>query len=147
VTATPATFDTLAEGQKLRGRVTLTEAHVVLASGIFGDFAPVHMDELFARGTSFGARIAHGNLVVGVMVGVLGKALGRHALGLVEQQARFRAPVFFGDTVTTEWEVAGKAEQHDLDGGVVRFRGTCATERGVVVEAEAHLTVGNGTAP
>jgi acyl dehydratase len=139
------TFDSLEIGQKLTGRMTVSEAHVVLAAGIFGDFAPLHVDAQYAKTTRFGERIAHGTLITGIMAGVLSKALGKNALGYLEQNVRFLAPVFFGDTVATEWEVIEKISKEKLGGGIVKLKCECASDRGtIVVIGESALIVGNG---
>lgn len=139
------TFDSLEVGQKLHGRMTVTEAHVVLAAGIFGDFAPLHVDAEYAKTTRFGERIAHGTLITGIMAGVLSKGLGTSALGYLEQNVKFLAPVFFGDTVMTEWEVLEKIPKAKLGGGIVKLSCQSTSDRGtVVVSGESALIVGNG---
>lgn len=139
------TFDSLEVGHKLRGRMTVTEAHVVLAAGIFGDFAPLHVDAEYAKTTRFGERIAHGTLITGIMAGVLSKGLGENALGYLEQNVKFLAPVFCGDTVTTEWEVVEKIPKAKLGGGIVKLTCECSSDRGtVVIAGESALIVGNG---
>jgi acyl dehydratase len=125
--------------------MTVTETHVVIAAGIFGDLAPLHVDEEYARTTRFGERIAHGTLITGIMAGVLSKGLGPNALGYLEQNVRFLAPVFLGDTVTTEWEVIEKIPKAKLGGGIVRLACQCLSNRGtMVVKGESALIVGNG---
>jgi 3-hydroxybutyryl-CoA dehydratase len=119
----------LKAGDELRGRLTVTEAHVVLASGVFGDFASVYIDEQYAAGSRHGTRVAPGTLVAGVMVGVLGKALSGSMLGLVEQSFQFLTPVIPGDTVTTEW-VVGEKEEDPRGGGIVRLSVRCMTQAG-----------------
>ena len=138
-------FRSLEVGQLLQGRLTVTEAHIVLASGIFADFAPLHVDEEFARHTRYGTRIAHGTLVAGIMTGVLGKALGPNALGLLDNNVQFVAPVMPGDTLSTLWEVTEMTDKPELGGGIVRLVGRCATQKKtVVVNAECSLLVSNG---
>jgi acyl dehydratase len=126
-------FETLSVGQILDDRMTITEAHVVLAAGIFGDLAPLHVDEEYAKTTPFGARLVHGTLVTGVMAGVFGKWLGPNARGYLEQNVRFVAPVYIGDTLTTRWEVVEKIPKEKLGGGIVKLRVECSTQTGTVV--------------
>jgi 3-hydroxybutyryl-CoA dehydratase len=141
----PPSFANIEVGQKFEGRLTVTEAHVVLASGIFADFAPLHVDETFARQTRYGTRIAHGTLVIGIMAGVLSKALGPSALGLLDHRAQFLAPVVPGDTISTVWEVREKIETPRLEGGIVRLVGSSRTQKDtVVVTAECSLLVDYG---
>lgn len=126
-------FHELEIGQELTGRLTVTEAHIVLACGIFGDFAPLHVDEEFAKTTRFGTRIAHGTLITGIMAGVLSKNLGANAAGYLEQNVRFKAPVLAGDTVCTVWTVIEKLDKPRLNGGIVRLDVTCSTQQDEVV--------------
>jgi 3-hydroxybutyryl-CoA dehydratase len=141
-------FHQLEVGQQLSGRITVTEAHIVLACGIFADFAPLHVDEEYARQTRFGTRIAHGTLITGIMAGVLSKHLGPNAVGYLEQNVRFTAPVLAGDTVSTVWEITEKVDKPRLGGGIVTLRGTCSTQAGVTaVEGTSALIVAYGTEP
>jgi 3-hydroxybutyryl-CoA dehydratase len=145
VFALPPSFTSIEVGQKFTGRLTVTEAHVVLASGIFADFAPLHVDETFAQQTRYGTRIAHGTLITGIMTGVLSKALGPNALGLLDYRAQFLAPVVPGDTVATIWEVREKVDNPRLEGGIVRLAASCRTQKDtVVVTAECALLVRYG---
>jgi acyl dehydratase len=52
---------------------TVSEADVYAYAGITGDFYGVHVDEEFAKTTRFGARIAHGGLLVGFLSTVMGR--------------------------------------------------------------------------
>jgi 3-hydroxybutyryl-CoA dehydratase len=141
-------FHELTIGQRLTGRITVTEAHIVLASGIFADFAPLHVDEEYAKQTRFGTRIAHGTLITGIMAGVLSKHLGPNAAGYLEQNVRFRSPVRPGDTVTTIWEVTDMADKPRLGGGIVTLHVTCSTPAGeTAVEGTAVLLVAYGADP
>ena len=40
-------YGEVAVGDRFGTRVTVTEAHLVLAAGLFGDFNPLHVDEEF----------------------------------------------------------------------------------------------------
>jgi acyl dehydratase len=138
-------FRTLDVGATMSGRLTVTEAHIVLASGIFADFAPLHTDEEFAQQTRYGTRIAHGTLIAGIMAGVLSKSLGTNALGYLEQCTHFLAPVVAGDTVATTWTVTALVDKPSLDGGIVTLAGSCSTQKGtVVVTADSSLIVAYG---
>jgi acyl dehydratase len=123
--------------------MTITESHVTLAAGIFNDFAPLHVDEEYAKKTRFGTRIVHGTLITGVMAGVFTTWLGPNALGYLEQNVKFIAPVFIGDTLTTRWEVVEKIPKEKLGGGIVKLRVECSTQTGtIVLTGDAALIVG-----
>lgn len=116
-------FSTLAPGDELWGALTVTEGHVVTAAGIFNDPGPNHVNALQAQAGRFGARIAHGPLLVGIALGVLGNALGATIVALVEQSATFRSPVRLGDTVIPRWTVIETTPKAKLGGGLVVFEG------------------------
>ena len=77
----------------------------------------------------YGTRIAHGPLLVGIMSGVLGSQIGSRALGLLEQQVRFKAPVRIGDTIHVEGELESKKEL-DAATGLVVFNWKIVNQRG-----------------
>ncbi|HEY3073707.1 MAG TPA: MaoC/PaaZ C-terminal domain-containing protein [Burkholderiales bacterium] len=53
-------YDEIRVGERFGTSVTVTETHLVLGSGMFGDFNPLHVDEQFSRQSIFGGRILHG---------------------------------------------------------------------------------------
>src|SRR5437667_2694739 len=90
------------------GRRTVEGGDVSRFAGLTGDFNPLHTDEVFAKQTPFGARVAHGILTLAVSNGQQnlsgwfeGTALA--LLGL--DRVKFTAPVKFGDTIHTEMTV------------------------------------------
>lgn len=87
---------------------TITETDVYLFAGISGDFNPMHVDEEFAKQTPFGSRIAHGPLTQSLIAPVLGTKLPGLGTIALEVTTRFKAPTFFGDTVTATATVAEK---------------------------------------
>jgi acyl dehydratase len=131
--STGKTFEQVEVGETFSGRMTITEAQIVIAAGIFGDFAPLHVDEEFAKKTIFGTRIAHGTLITGIMAGVLSTHFHGTAIGYLEQDVRFRAPVLPGNTVTTEWRVLDAVEKPKLGGGIASLAVACRLEDGTVV--------------
>lgn len=80
---------------------TVTEADVAQFCGLSGDFNPLHSDEEFSRGSVFGARIAHGPLVQSIAIGLMSQLnlINGTAVGLLNLNWSFLAPVKFGDTV------------------------------------------------
>lgn len=129
-------YSELTLGDELQGALTITETHVVMAAAMFNDPGPNHVNALQAAAGEFGQRIAHGPLLIGVMDGVLGNVLGSTIVALLEQHARFLAPVFLGDTVLCAWRVSSKADKPRFGGGgLVTFVGQ-ATNRDATVLAE-----------
>jgi len=80
---------------------TVTEADIVLFSGISGDFNPVHIDEEYAKETIFKTRIAHGILSAGFISAALSTKLPGPGCIYMAQSLKFKAPVRINDTVRT----------------------------------------------
>jgi 3-hydroxybutyryl-CoA dehydratase len=103
-------YDSVEVGMKASFSKTITETDVYLFAGISGDFNPMHVNEEFAALTPFGKRIAHGALPQSLIAPVLGTKLPGLGTIVVEVTTRFRAPTFFGDTITAAAEVIEKIE-------------------------------------
>jgi 3-hydroxybutyryl-CoA dehydratase len=130
-------YDELEIGQEASFAKTITETDVTLFAGISGDFNPVHMNEEFAKKTPFKRRIAHGALPQSLIAPVLGMKLPGPGTVLVEITCRFKAPTFFGDTVTAKAVVSEKIE----DKKWVRMALTWTNQRGDTVATGEALVI------
>lgn len=106
----------LSVGDKQTFTKTIAESDVYQFAGITGDFSPFHVNEEYMKGTQYGTRIAHG---------VLTFALSSTASTLIHQpyddecpvasygydHVRFAGPVYFGDTITCNYEVISVDEE------------------------------------
>jgi acyl dehydratase len=131
-------FESLPIGKKISVRKTIAETDVYLFAGISGDFAPLHVDEEFMRGTRYGRRIAHGALLVAYMSRAstaMCEGIGGTIVSYGFDRIRFPRPAFIGDTVTVTYEIA----QHDRAEGKAFAKVTCTTDRGDVVAAATHI--------
>lgn len=79
---------------------TISECDIYTYAGVMGDFNPIHINEEEAQKTIFGHRIAHGMLVGGLISTVLGNRLPGEGTVYLEQNLKFNAPVYIGDTCT-----------------------------------------------
>ena len=70
---------------------TVSEADIVMFAGISGDTNPVHLNQLFAEGTVFKERVAHGMLSASFISTVLGTRLPGPGCIYLSQNLRFRA--------------------------------------------------------
>jgi 3-hydroxybutyryl-CoA dehydratase len=104
-------YEQLEIGDEASFAKTITETDVYLFAGISGDFNPMHVNEAFAKQTPFGTRIAHGALPQSLIAPVLGMKLPGLGTILVEISCRFKAPTFFGDTITATARVSEKLEE------------------------------------
>ena len=114
------------------GGRTVTESDILAFAGLSGDFYPLHVDEEFARESSFGGRIAHGVLTLAlavgqvVLTGVYGEAI--NALAGIDN-VRAVAPVHIGDTLRTDVEVIDKRETRRPDRGLVTLSYRVSNQR------------------
>jgi acyl dehydratase len=101
-------YEDLEIGQRFvsRGR-TITETDVLGFAGLSGDFHPLHTDAVYAAEGPFGSRIAHGLLTLAITTGLMAppspEAI-KAFYGL--DRVRFLRPVYLGDTIHFESEVA-----------------------------------------
>lgn len=116
---------------------TVTEADVVNFAGLSGDFNAIHTDADYSKTGPFGARVAHGLLVLSMASGLLVRLGLTDAclvafLGLRDWQ--FTAPVFIGDTIHVRVAVAETRPTSRGDRGVVTFDTEVLNQRGEVVQ-------------
>jgi len=112
------TFDELEIGETLiTHRRTVTEADIVNFGCISGDHFYAHFDELAAKDSLFGKRVAHGYFVISAAAGMFvdpapGPVLANYGL----ENLRFVEPVGIGDTIQvrlTAKEKIWKAKRPD----------------------------------
>jgi 3-hydroxybutyryl-CoA dehydratase len=128
------TYDRLVVGESAQFSKTVTDADIYLFAGITGDVNPAHIDEVYAQGTFFKTRIAHGMLSAGFVSAVIGTRLPGPGSVYLQQTLNFLAPVRIGDTITATAEVIEKLE----DKKRVRLKTTCTNQEGVdVLSGEA----------
>jgi 3-hydroxybutyryl-CoA dehydratase len=135
-------YDEVAAGDTFGTRVTVTEAHLVLAAGLFGDFNPLHVDEEFARLSRFGTRILHGPFTSALISSPVGMYFAGTAIAYMEHACRFKAPVKPGDTLATTWTVTSTLPKPKHKGGIVVMTCVSTNQSGqVVVEADGKILV------
>jgi acyl dehydratase len=132
-------FDDLAVGESFTtGGRTVTEADIVNFAGLSGDYHSLHMDAEYAATTPLGRRIAHGMLVVAMTSGLVAKLplmrfLERTTIGLAGVSCRFLKPVFIGDTIRVDLQVAEKVPGKKPDRGTVVMRRSVRNQHGELV--------------
>ena len=105
------------------GGRTITDADLVLFSGLSGDFTRLHLDEEYARKQMFGGRVGHGMLGASIATGLITQlgTMEDTALGLLEFTCRFTGPLRPGDTVHVVQTVVEKKETSKPDRGIITF--------------------------
>ena len=118
---------------------TITEADLVVHSGLSGDYNLVHTDENFAKQVGFKGRIAHGHFTLAVMLGLESRLhLYERAIAFLGiDRLRFIAPVYPGDTIRSELEVVGKRKTKKAKRGIITIHSVCKNQKGdEVLEGE-----------
>ncbi|MES2742575.1 MAG: phenylacetic acid degradation bifunctional protein PaaZ [Pseudomonadota bacterium] len=100
----------------LTHRRTIGEADIVAFGGISGDFFYMHFDEIAARQSQFGKRIAHGYFVLSAAAGLFvspapGPVLANYGL----DNLRFVKPVGIGDTIRARLTCKRKVDRNRRD--------------------------------
>lgn len=111
---------------------TVTEHDTYAWAGITADFYGVHVNEEHAKKTPFGTRIVHGSLMVGFLGTLMGYMADKAPLpGAVSYRydVKFKAPVFFGDTITANLRLTEKREERSE----CVFEAACTNQNGVTV--------------
>jgi acyl dehydratase len=120
-------FDDLSVGQTFRHEIrrTITEADNVWFSALTHNPAYLHLDEEYCRTqTEFGQRIVNSAFLLALMVGIsVGETtLGTAVANLGWDEVRFPKPVFHGDTIRVETEIAELRESKSRpNAGIVTF--------------------------
>lgn len=92
-------FDELSVGQTAEMSRVVGAADIEAFAEVSGDNNPVHLDEAYAKTTTFGERIAHGMLSAAYISAILGTKLPGPGAIYLSQSLRFRRPVKVGDLV------------------------------------------------
>lgn len=131
-----ATFDEVSIGDSASFSKTISESDVYLFAGLTGDLNPAHVDSTWAADGMFKQRIAHGMLTASFVSTVLAMKLPGPGTIYLSQNSQFRAPVFFGDTVTATVECTAKNEERRW----LTFKTTVTNQEGkAVVIGEAQV--------
>ena len=133
-------FEEFHAGERFRsaGR-TITDADLVLFSGLVGAQNPQFLDEEYARASPFGGRIAPGPLTLALGLVAAEPLLTGTLLALLGvDRVRYQAPVRPGDTVYAEIEVAEVRPSSQPGRGIVRLASTLRNQRGEAVLTFEH---------
>ncbi|KPU27366.1 enoyl-CoA hydratase [Caloranaerobacter sp. TR13] len=108
---------------------TISETDVYLFAGITGDINPAHLNDVEAKKTIFGERIAHGMLTASLISAVLGVQLPGPGTIYLGQDLKFKAPVKFGDTIKATVKVIEIIKEKNI----IKLDTTCTNQEGKVV--------------
>ena len=119
-------FDELTVGQTFHHAIrrTVTETVNLLFSTLTHNPAALHLDAEAMKDSDYGRIIVNSTFTLGLMVGVSvgDTTLGTAIANLGWDEVRFPAPVFIGDTLRIETEVADLRESKSRPtAGIVTF--------------------------
>ncbi len=135
-------YDEVKVGDSFGSSLTVTETHIVLGSGMFGDFNPLHVDEEFSKKSMFGGRILHGPFTSALVSAPVGNYFAGTAIAYLEHTCRFKSPVRAGDTLATKWAVVEKIDKPKHKGGIFVLSGQATNQRNeLAVECEGKILV------
>lgn len=141
-------FEDLQIGDSLlTHRRTVSEADIVNFGGLSGDYFYMHFDEIAAKETQFGKRIAHGYFVLSAAAGLFvspapGPVLANYGLDTL----RFVKPVGIGDTIQARLTCKRKIDRRKKDHkgvgqGVVAWDVAVTNQDGELVASYDILTL------
>ncbi len=141
-------FEDLQVGESLLTHCrTVTEADIVAFGGVSGDYFYMHFDEVAAKQSAFGQRIAHGYFVLSAAAGLFvspapGPVLANYGLDTL----RFVKPVAIGDTIQARLTAKRKVDRSKVgaDGvgqGVVAWDVEVTNQHGELVASYDILTL------
>lgn len=123
---------------------TITEADLVLYTGLSGDFNQVHTDEEYCRKIgAFNGRIIHGLFALSLVEGLksrLGHFEGT-SLASMEWKWRFLKPLYVGDTVHVKWSITAKRETKKPGRGIITEFVQLLNQRDEVLGEGEHLVM------
>lgn len=118
-------FDEFEPGQNLvSDSRTVLESDIARFADLTGDENPIHLNEEYARESTFGQRVAHGLLVLSIAVGLVVKT------GLLDgtidafreiRRWKFKQPVFINDSIRVGLKVLDTQLLKGFKSGLVNF--------------------------
>ena len=130
-------FDELTVGQSAEAAHVVGAGDIEAFAAVSGDVNPVHLDEAYAKTTTFGGRIAHGMLSAAYISAVIGNKLPGPGAIYLSQSLRFRRPVRIGDPVVTRVTVKAL----DPTKGHATLETQCLVNGKTAVDGEALILV------
>jgi 3-hydroxybutyryl-CoA dehydratase len=130
-------FEDLHLGMRETLMKTVMDQDVVGFARLSGDDNPLHLCDVYAAGTRFGQRIAHGLYTASLISAVLGTRLPGPGAVYRSQTLNFHGPVKIGDVV----EVTVEVVELTPEGRKVRLFCEATVDGKTVLDGEAIVSV------
>jgi acyl dehydratase len=118
-------FEDFEVGAKMRHArgTTVGEVENQLLTKLVMNSADAHYNEQKMRNLPFGQRLVFGLVTGSIVIGLATQDTAENALAELRLDGlRFRAPVFYGDTLTAYTEVLETRDADRPDAGIVHFK-------------------------
>lgn len=139
-------FSQFSIGDSFGDEVVVKDHHLADGARLIGDYNPLHVDVDFAERSLFGGPILHGVITSALMSAPFGNLVAGTAIGYLEHNTRFLAPVRSGDTLRIIWTVTGLAPKPARGGGIVSAECEARNQLDVLVaSATGKMMVGEGS--
>jgi acyl dehydratase len=122
-------------------RRTITDGDFSAMVNLSWESSPIHTDDEYAKGTIFGRRVLGGPCTIPFVAGLSGHAWhglweksGMRLLALVAiNNVSFKAPLFPGDTIWVELEIASKRATSKPGRDLITVKDTLCKQGGEVI--------------
>ena len=98
-------IDSITIGMQASVSHVITDEKIRAFASLSEDYNPIHLDEEYAKNSSFGKRLAHGAMVASFFSALFAMKLPGPGCIYVSQETKFKKPVFIDDTVLVKIEV------------------------------------------
>lgn len=98
-------IDSITIGMQESVSHVITDEKIRAFASLSEDYNPIHLDEEYAKNSSFGKRLAHGAMVASFFSALFAMKLPGPGCIYVSQETKFKKPVFIDDTVLVKIEV------------------------------------------
>lgn len=125
---------------------TVTEADIVNFAGVSGDFFYAHINDVAAKDSIFGRRVAHGYFLLSAAAGLFvhaapGPVLANYGIN----NLRFIKPVYIGDSIyvklTCKQKTAKEKKEDEVSSGVVEWHVEIFNQENEAVAVYSILTL------
>jgi len=134
-------FDNVALGDQIvTAALTLTPAMIDAFADLTGDRFEIHLSDAAAQRHGFGARVAHGLLVLSLIDGLKNQCAAQfRAIASLGWEWSFRASVLCNDTIQAILTVVEKRPTSRPDRGILRLEGIAVNQQAQVVQRGHNL--------
>jgi 3-hydroxybutyryl-CoA dehydratase len=116
---------------------TITDSDIRNFAKISGDYNPVHISDEYAEASKFKKRIAHGLMSASYFSAIFGIKLPGEGCVYVNQNLKFKKPVYIGDTVKATVTIKDIDEKRRR----LFFDTVCTVKDRIVISGEAEIYI------